>query len=99
MAGAMASQRPISKQKEGHTKVNSWRDSVYNWLSDFDSDCLFLCNGEHSQFVDLMSSGTINDFIRLLKLKTKEADGHRQNNSGVSGGNHKTQKGIRRPKK
>jgi hypothetical protein len=46
-----------------------------------------------------MSSGTINDFIRLLKLKTKEADGHRQNNSGVSGGNHKTQKGIRRPKR
>ena len=99
MAAAMASQRPVSNKKEGHLKVDSWRDKVFNWLSDFDADCLFLCSGEHSQFVDLMASGTINDFVRLLKLKTKEADGNRQNSAGVSSGNNKAQKGIRRPKR
>jgi hypothetical protein len=46
-----------------------------------------------------MASGTINDFVRLLKLKTKEADGNRQNSAGIPSGNHKAQKGIRRLKK
>jgi hypothetical protein len=76
----MDRQQPKGGRRKDRLQDNSVRDKLYEWVSNFDADILYLCGGSKVEFDAMLNSGTINDLV--LKIKHL-AHGHRQDNTGI----------------